>query len=216
MMSDPVDTYHVRSPLLEAFTKEVQRVADEEPDRPRTVQLLRSSFARLLGDTTWLPDHFTQPDPTGGMGEGVGNYLLFRSASHDLTLMSLVLPAGAGTPVHDHLTWGLVGLYSGEQEEWVYSRMGGDEEEGHAHLAEVEHRRLHPGDFYELLPPEGDIHRVRTVGSTPSVSLHLLGNDIGCTWRHRYEPQEGRVFPFRSGYSNEECPEDKHSVPLSP
>ena len=215
-MNDPADTYHVQSPLLEAFIQEVRRIADEEPDRSQAVQQLRPSFARLLGDTTWLPDRFTQPDPSGGMGEGVGNYLLYRSAPRDLTLMSLVLPAGASTPVHDHLAWGLVGLYSGEQEEWVYSRANGHEEEGHAQLAEVEHRMLHPGNFYELLPPEGDIHKVRTVGDVPSVSLHLLGNDIGCTWRHRYEPREGSVFPFRSGYSNEECPEEGGSGATSP
>ena len=34
---------------------------------------------------------------------------------------------------------------------------------------------------------------------------HLVGNDIGCVWRHRYEPHEHRAFPFRSGYSNEPC-----------
>jgi predicted metal-dependent enzyme (double-stranded beta helix superfamily) len=143
------------------------------------------------------------------MGKGVGNYLIYRSAQRDLSLMSLVLPPGVSTPVHDHLAWGLVGLYSGEQEEWVYRRLDTSGEEGAADLVETEQRRLRPGDFYDLLPPEGDIHRVRTLGSEPSVSLHLLGSDIGCTWRHRYEPHEHRVYPFRSGYSNEACPDDE-------
>ena len=30
-------------------------------------------------------------------------------------LFSLVVPAGAATPVHDHLAWGLVGLYAGRR-----------------------------------------------------------------------------------------------------
>ena len=29
-------------------------------------------------------------------------------------------PAGAMTPVHDHLAWGLVGLYRGTQDEEIY------------------------------------------------------------------------------------------------
>ena len=78
-----------------------------------------------------------------------------------------------------------------------------DEEK--ADLIEIEQRRLKEGDFSELLPPEGDIHQVRTLGSEPSVSLHLLGTDIVCVWRHRYAPHEHRAFPFRSGYSNEPC-----------
>jgi predicted metal-dependent enzyme (double-stranded beta helix superfamily) len=197
--------FHVQSAILNDFIAEVQRIAAAEPDRTRTVTLLRPAFARILGDKTWLPDSFTQPDPTGGMGSGVGNYLIYRSAERDLSLMSLVLPPGASTPVHDHLAWGLVGLYSGEQEEWVYRRTDANGQEGTADLVETEQRHLQPGDFYELLPPEGDIHRVRTLGDEPSVSLHLLGNDIGCIWRHRYEPEEHRVHPFRSGYSNEAC-----------
>lgn len=205
------DTYYVQSPVLRTFMDKAQRVVAEEPDRSRTVQLLRPVFGELLNDHGWLPEGFTQPDPTGGMGEGVGNYLIFRSANRDLTLMSLVLPSGAGTPVHDHLAWGLVGLYSGEQEEWVYRRLDTDGDEGVADLVEVDQRQLRAGDFYELLPPEGDIHRVRTLGYEPSVSLHLLGNDIGCTLRHRYEPHEHRVYPFRSGYSNEACGEEDQS-----
>jgi predicted metal-dependent enzyme (double-stranded beta helix superfamily) len=198
----------VHSPVLDAFIAEVQQTVRAEPDRAQAVKSLRPAFARLLGDKTWLPAQFTQPDPSGGMAAGVGNYLIYRSAERDLSLMSLVLPAGAGTPVHDHLAWGLVGLYSGEQEEWVYRRTDSNGDEGAADLTEIERRHLQPGDFYELLPPEGDIHRVRTAGHEPSVSLHLLGNDIGCIWRHRYEPHEHRVYPFRSGYSNEACAEE--------
>jgi 3-mercaptopropionate dioxygenase len=199
------DTYYVDSPVLRDFVAEVQRVATEVPTRAETVRLLREPFAGLLADQVWLPDEFRVPDTTGGMGGGIGNYLLYRSADRDLTLMSLVVPPGTGTPVHDHLAWGLVGLYGGEQDEWVYRRDDAGEDEEHAELIEVERRRLHRGDFYELLPPEGDIHKVETVSDDPSISLHLLGSDIGCTWRHRFEPKEGTVHPFRSSYSNEPC-----------
>jgi predicted metal-dependent enzyme (double-stranded beta helix superfamily) len=198
----------VSSPVLEEFIAEVRRVAAEEPHRPRTVQILRPAFAGLLRDQTWLPERFALPDPSGGMGGGIGNYLIYRSADRSLTLMSLVLPAGSSTPVHDHLAWGLVGLYRGEQEETVYRRLDDGDEHDKADLVAVERRHLRPGDFYDLLPPEGDIHGVQAIGEQPSVSIHLLGNDIGCTWRHRYEPHEHRVFPFRSGYSNEPCPDE--------
>lgn len=196
---------HAPSPVLDAFLEEVHHTVAQEPNRSRTVELLRPAFARLLGDKSWLPADFTRPDPEGGMAAGVGNYLIYRSEDRSLSLMSLVLPSGASTPVHDHLAWGLVGLYSGEQEERVYRRTDGGEYESVVDLTEVEQRHLHAGDFYELLPPEGDIHQVRTLGGDPSVSLHLLGNDIGCVWRHRYEPHEHRAYAFRSGYSNEPC-----------
>ena len=30
-----------------------------------------------------------------------------------------------------------------------------------------------------------------------SVSLHLLGIDNGCIWRHRFVPEEGKVAPLQ-------------------
>jgi hypothetical protein len=68
--------------------------------------------------------------------------------------------------------------------------------------------RVAEGEFYTLLPPADDIHFVTTVSSTTSVSLHLLANDTACVWRHRYDPDEGAVTAFRSGYSNAPCPPD--------
>jgi hypothetical protein len=50
---------------------------------------------------------------------------------------------------------------------------------------------------------------VRATGDVPSVSLHLLGSDIGCVWRHRYEPERHLVHPFRSSYSNVPCPDEE-------
>ena len=61
------------------------------------------------------------------------------------------------------------------------------------------------GEFYTLLPPDGDIHYVKTVSDTPSVSIHLLANDTACVWRHKYDPAAGTVSAFRSGYSNVKC-----------
>jgi predicted metal-dependent enzyme (double-stranded beta helix superfamily) len=134
------------------------------------------------------------------MGGGIGQWLIFRAADRSLSLFSLVVPPGAQTPVHDHLAWGLVGLYQGTQDEEIYAEQDG-------RLALRESRPLGPGDFYELIPPRDDIHRVRTTSDETSVSIHLLTNDTGCVWRHSYEPESGLRAPFRSGYVNVPCDE---------
>jgi predicted metal-dependent enzyme (double-stranded beta helix superfamily) len=130
------------------------------------------------------------------MGGGIGQWLLFRAGDRSLTLFALVVPSGSQTPVHDHLAWGLVGLYRGTQDEEIYE---GDP------IALRERRALAPGDFYALLPPADDIHRVRTTSPETSVSIHLLTNDTGCVWRHAYDADSGAVTPFRSGYVNVLC-----------
>jgi predicted metal-dependent enzyme (double-stranded beta helix superfamily) len=155
-------------------------------------------FADLLSDRHWLPARYQTPAADSGMGGGIGQWLVFRAADRTLSLFSLVVPPGAMTPVHDHLAWGLVGVYKGKQDEEFYRPGGG-------RLELVRRRPLDPGDFYTLLPPRDDIHRVRTTSPQTSVSIHLLANDTGCVWRHTYDEQTGEVNPFRSGYVNAEC-----------
>src|SRR3954468_22264104 len=105
------------------------------------------------------------------------------------------------TPIHGHLAWGLVGLYRGAQDEDIYAQRNGA-------LELVEPRSLGPGDFYVLVPPRDDIHRVRTTSDETSVSIHLLTNDTGCVWRHAYDPASGEARPFRSGYVNVACDDE--------
>jgi predicted metal-dependent enzyme (double-stranded beta helix superfamily) len=132
------------------------------------------------------------------MGGGIGQWLLYRAENRSLSLFSLVVPPGSETPIHDHLAWGLVGLYRGEQDEEIYARRDGA-------LELIERRFLVPGDFYVLIPPRDDIHRVRTTSAETSVSIHLLTNDTGCVWRHSFDPESGEAKPFRSGYVNVAC-----------
>jgi len=136
--------------------------------------------------------------PDSGMGGGIGQWLLFRSADRSLCLFSLVVPPGSMTPIHDHLAWGIVGLYQGNQDEEFYAPQ--------ERSIELTRRRpLSPGDYYVLLPPAEDIHRVRTTSAETSVSIHLLANDTGCTERHTFDARTGAVRPFRSGYANASC-----------
>ena len=203
------DTYFVDTPRLREFIDTVRTAVGRNPNKIESgLESLRPAFAGLLADQSWLPEQFAEINPTSGMGGGIGQWLLFRGADRSLSLFSLVVPAGSATPVHDHLAWGLVGLYRGEQEETVYRRVDDGSEHDHAKLVIDEVRRLHPGDHYLLLPPEGDIHGVRTTSEDASVSIHLLGNDAGCVWRHAFDPAADRVRSFRSGYSNLACEEE--------
>ncbi len=139
------------------------------------------------------------------MGGGIGQYALYRAEDGSLCLFSLVIPPGAQTPIHDHLAWGLIGVYRGVQDETVYRRMDDGRDESKAKLEVARQQIVKHGQFYTLLPPLDDIHYVKTVSDTPSISIHLLANDTACVTRHRFDAASGIVTPFRSGYSNARC-----------
>jgi predicted metal-dependent enzyme (double-stranded beta helix superfamily) len=186
------------TPVVRAFVAEAQETIAGAGSPEAACGAIRPRFAELLADPDWLPAEYQAPVPESGMGGGIGQWLLCRTDDGSLSLFSLVVPPGSETPIHDHLAWGLVGLYRGEQDEEIYAERNGA-------LELVESRALVPGDFYVLIPPRDDIHRVRTTSAETSVSIHLLTNDTGCVWRHAYDAESGEARPFRSGYVNVAC-----------
>jgi 3-mercaptopropionate dioxygenase len=193
-------------PEIRTLVDTTRRMTAAIADTATRVEALKPAFSTLLAAQGWLPEEYASPDFTSGMGGGIGQYALYRAEDGSLTLFSLVIPAGAETPVHDHLAWGLIGVYRGRQDETVYRRLDDGRDETRA-LLEVSRRgTMKTGEFYTLLPPRDDIHYVKTVSDEPSVSIHLLANDTACIWRHRFEPATGEVKAFRSGYSNAPCP----------
>jgi 3-mercaptopropionate dioxygenase len=194
------DEYLLDTPTVREFVAGVQAIIEATDEPQAACDAIRPSFAALLADPAWLPERFQEGNPDSGMGGGIGQWLLYRAEDRSLSLFSLVVPPNAQTPVHDHLAWGLVGLYRGTQDEEIYAQRDGA-------LELVESRALRPGDFYALIPPTDDIHRVRTTSPETSVSIHLLTNDTGCVWRHAYDAHSGERTPFRSGYVNVPCEE---------
>ena len=193
-------------PEIRALIDETRSLSRTIRDHAERVEALRPAFSRLLAADGWLPDELARPDTASGMGGGIGQYALYRDEGGELCLFSLVVPAGSSTPVHDHLAWGLVGVYRGAQLDTTYARLDDGSDETKATLQVARQQTVNAGQFYTLLPPDGDIHFVKTVSETPSVSIHLLANDTGCIMRHKYDPDAGTVTAFRSRYSNVNCP----------
>jgi len=172
--------------VVRAFVADVQATIAGASSPEEACEAIRPRFAELLADPDWLPAEYQAAAPESGMGGGIGQWLLYRADNGSLSLFSLVVPPGSETPIHDHLAWGLVGLYRGAQDEEIYAQRNGA-------LELVEPRSLRPGDFYVLIPPRDDIHRVRTTSAETSVSIHLLTNDTGCVWRHTFDPRPAGV-----------------------
>src|SRR5262252_937758 len=158
------DEFVLGTAVVRAFVADVKETIASAPSPEEACEALRPRFAELLADPDWLPAEYQSDAPESGMGGGIGQWLLYRAEDGSLSLFSLVVPSGSETPVHDHLAWGLVGLYRGTQDEEIFAR------EDRA-LRLSERRALSPGDFYALIPPTDDIHRVRTTSAQTSVSI---------------------------------------------
>jgi len=200
--------YFLDNRSLREFIVTATEIVRDKADVSSKLRRLRPAFETLLSDSEWLPEEFKRPSGSETMGHGIASLLLYRSDAKDLSLSTLVVAPGLATPVHNHLAWGLVGLYEGDQEEEEYEVHDHPHEESTPSPLKLRTRRvLKRGDFYDLVPPWNDVHRVRTISAVPSVSLHFLANDIGCVVRQKFDPETSRTEPFRSGWSNAPCEE---------
>lgn len=212
-MTDPADDpkpefFHEDARIRE-FIDLVHATAHEHKEIPALLDALEDPFEELLTEDGWLPERYQRLVPDGEqdkgmMGDEIAQWLLYRFGNK-LALFTLVLPPGASTPVHDHLAWGLVGIYGGTQREDFFGRVDDGGHEGDAELEHLRTEHMGRGDFYRLTPPNNDIHSVETTSDEPSVSVHLLGADVGCIERHAFDVDDGQVELFQSGYSNVEC-----------
>ncbi len=140
-------------PEVRALVDETRRLTGEIADTAARVDALRPAFGKLLAADDWLPKEYAEPDLKSGMGSGIGQYALYRAEDGSLCLFSLVIPAGAETPIHDHLAWGLIGVYRGIQDETVYRRLDDGADESKAKLEVARRQTVRRGQFYTLLPP---------------------------------------------------------------
>src|SRR5437867_4157080 len=141
----------VDNPEIRELIHETRRITQTIPADADRVEALRPAFSKLLSADGWLPDACSRPDLSSKMGGGVGQYALYRAQDGSLCLFSLVVPAGVSTPVHDHLAWGLVGIYRGMQNETVYQRLDNGDDPGHAELRFTKKQTLKVGELYALL-----------------------------------------------------------------
>lgn len=167
--------------------------------RPGEAQILHDGgklLAALVANDDWLPEIFAQPHP-----KYYQQYLLYADPLDRLSIVSFVWGPGQKTPVHDHTTWGLVGLLRGCEREITYKKQpdGSYKATGTSVLL--------PGQVSVVSPTIGDVHEVANdLSDITSISIHVYGANIGRVQRHVFDPMTGAEKSFVSGYASSQVP----------
>jgi len=107
---------------------------------------------------------------------------------------------GQTTPIHDHLTWALIGVFDGEEREALFRRTDDGSNPKIAKIEKVS-EKINTKGHVTVLGHRG-IHRVDNISGKPTTSIHVYGRDIGHAERHSYDPVTGEIGRFVSGYCN--------------
>jgi len=158
---------------LEDFIAQAVAKSRGEPAPADCVLSLAPLMLELLAsaDTFLEPAHF-RSDPAH-----YARNLIYALPDKSLSLYSLVWLPGQWTPIHDHGSWGVVGVLEGVLEERAYVRMSPDRDADH----DIELVRggvvlLGKGAVTTFVPNPDHIHVTGVPPERPrAVSLHLYG-----------------------------------------
>ena len=177
---------------LARFVQQLERITAVAMAEPQALQAVAGAMRELVAHDDWLADACARPHP-----QYYQQYLLHADPKGRFSVVSFVWGPGQRTPVHDHGTWGVIGMLRGAETSQMYRREPG------RLVAEGEPGRLQPGEIDVVSPCVGDIHRVcNAFDDRVSISIHAYGADIGQQRRHVYDLATGRARDFVSGYAN--------------
>ncbi|MGG4033127.1 cysteine dioxygenase family protein [Paenibacillus cisolokensis] len=183
---------------LAAFENDLRAILGRASDFRQIIEEARPLFRQLLDDDELVPEAYRQPLP-----DKYAQYLLYKPEDNVFSVVAFVWGPGQTAPVHDHLTWGLVGVWRGGIEEKRYRRTWIEDGRQEAYkLQEVQTVRASQGDISYVYPPDRDIHGVSNPFDDTAITVHVYGTDIGQQQRFIYDIDSADARPVVTRHAN--------------
>ena len=163
----------IATSVLDRFISRALACSREHPAPADCVLAVAPLMLELMeGASTFLqPQHF-RSDP-----QHYARNLIYAAPDKSVSLYALVWLPGQWTPIHDHGSWGVVGVLEGVLEERNYVRLSPDRAADHdIELARGGVILLARGAVTSFVPNPDHIHVTGVPADRPrAVSLHLYG-----------------------------------------
>ncbi len=171
---------------LYRFLTELEDLIATTSDSQTLLTQLCPMVRRLLMRSFWLQGSYREPDPDKGWSVE----MLYDEPGFPLTIQMVAWQPGMTSPIHNHGSWGLVAILSGQEKNvfWRQTTMG----DRHP-LEPVQEHIFAAGDIVTFLPET--IHHIEALGTEPVVSFNIYG-ETDYTQRFEFEPKTGTKTLF--------------------
>ena len=180
---------------VEAFIADVKEaLADDGPSDAgleRVADLMRALVRSPLVERV-------HDELAGNVHSGRQSGPLYTDES-GLTLVRGRFEPDALTPIHNHGSWGIIGVYRGRDRYQIWRRLDTRHGPGSAHVELVEERVLGPGDIAILPPPPQDIHAQQGLDGAPAYEFVLFGKNAMILPRLYFDPAQGTAVEVQLG-----------------
>ncbi len=154
-----------------------------QSDRLR-LQAICPLVRRLLTSSEWLQGEYLEPNPETGWSV----LTLYDEPDFPLTVQTVAWLPGKVSPIHNHATWGVVALISGEEKNTIWRRT-----DQNGSIEKAGDIILNPGEIMGLMPDA--IHHVEALGDEPTISFNLYG-ETNYQQRFEFNPVTGTTKNF--------------------
>lgn len=168
-------------PAMKTFITEIEEIIKLEENESRLTEKVSERLKKIVVKQGIIPDIYKQPNP-----DKYTLYPVYIDPDNRFSIASAVWDVGQSTPIHDHGTWGVIGIIQGKEREIHYAI-----QPGQPPLKEFE-RNLQKGDVVVCCTSDQDLHEVHCASSEPCVGLHIYGGNIGEIERHIYDSETGK------------------------
>jgi predicted metal-dependent enzyme (double-stranded beta helix superfamily) len=152
---------------LYRFLTDLEDILEQVSDDYLRLQAICPLVRRLLDSSSWLQIPLLEPDSE--MGWTV--QMLYDEPFFPLTVQLVAWVPGAVSPIHNHGSWGLVVLLSGQEKNTFWRRSPTPNFPDK--IETVGDILLTPADILCLMPDA--IHHLETMGDEPVISFNLYG-----------------------------------------
>jgi predicted metal-dependent enzyme (double-stranded beta helix superfamily) len=172
---------------LYRFLTDLEDVLTQITDDQLRLRAIAPLVRQLLTSAEWLQIFPLEPDPETGWAVT----MLYDEPFFPLTVQLVAWAPGMASPIHNHASWGLVALLSGQEKNTLWQRSPTADLPDRIEF--IGDRLLVPGDILCLGPDA--IHQVQAIGDQPTISFNLYG-ETNYDRRWEFDPLQNTAKNF--------------------
>jgi len=159
---------------LYRFLTDLENVLDLDIDEAGRINAIILLVRQLLTSADWLHTNYAQPNPQTGWSITS----IYEEPNYPITAQTVAWNPGNVSPVHNHASWGVVAIISGEEKNTFWRRSLDNPNQ----LAKTSEKVLVAGDIVGFTSDA--IHCVEPLGQEPCITFNLYGE---ADFSQRYE-----------------------------
>jgi predicted metal-dependent enzyme (double-stranded beta helix superfamily) len=152
---------------LYRFLTDLEDILTTIADDRSRLQSICPLVRKLLTSSSWLQMMPLNPDPATGWNVS----MLYDEPFFPLTVQLVAWAPGMKSPIHNHASWGVVALLSGQEKNTFWQRSPTPEFPDR--IQSTGDRLLAPNDMLCFMPDA--IHQVEALGEEPTISFNVYG-----------------------------------------